>query len=221
MTVVCDACKTSNRDSAMFCRGCTRKLPAFAATGPSALAMQPPARRTLPRATAASLQTGLPGIWLAVGFMLVAAAIALTAWYAYVSRRPATGPAPVATAAPAPRSVPTLPLTLLTPISPAPAESTEPASVVASAPPALAAEPERPAQASPIPVAPVRRPIRAANAAASPAGDPRGACVHLNFIAAARCEAAQCDKAAYARHPRCAVVREDRRRDEARRNLSY
>jgi hypothetical protein len=42
----------------------------------------------------------------------------------------------------------------------------------------------------------------------------------LFFVLAARCEASHCDEAAYTRHPRCNVVRDQRRRDEARRNLT-
>ncbi|RYF74138.1 MAG: hypothetical protein EOO22_07620 [Comamonadaceae bacterium] len=61
------------------------------------------------------------------------------------------------------------------------------------------------------------RPVRVASAN-SYGGDPRSACSHLNFVAAARCEAAQCSRVAYARHPRCDAVREQGRRDEARRN---
>ncbi|VWX62810.1 conserved hypothetical protein [Burkholderiales bacterium 8X] len=48
--------------------------------------------------------------------------------------------------------------------------------------------------------------------------DPRRGCEGLSFIFAARCEAANCDKAAFTRHPRCDAVREERKRDEARRN---
>ena len=51
------------------------------------------------------------------------------------------------------------------------------------------------------------------------AGDPRAGCEHLFFALAARCEANHCNEAAYARHPRCAIVKEQRLRDEARRNL--
>jgi hypothetical protein len=50
------------------------------------------------------------------------------------------------------------------------------------------------------------------------AGDPRAGCEHLFFVLAARCEAEHCEQAAYARHPRCEAVRDQRRRDEARRN---
>lgn len=50
------------------------------------------------------------------------------------------------------------------------------------------------------------------------ASDPRTGCEHLFFAFAARCEANHCQLPAYARHPRCEVVREQHRRDEARRN---
>jgi hypothetical protein len=50
------------------------------------------------------------------------------------------------------------------------------------------------------------------------AADPRVGCDHLFFAFAARCEANHCQQAAYARHPRCDVVREQRRLDDARRN---
>jgi hypothetical protein len=52
----------------------------------------------------------------------------------------------------------------------------------------------------------------------SRASDPRTGCEHLFFAFAARCEANHCQLPAYARHPRCDVVREQRRRDDARRN---
>ncbi|HEY9223271.1 MAG TPA: hypothetical protein VIP27_03840, partial [Variovorax sp.] len=54
--------------------------------------------------------------------------------------------------------------------------------------------------------------------ASANAGDPRVGCEHLFFVLAARCEAEHCTQAAYSRHPRCEAVREQRRRDEARRN---
>ena len=54
----------------------------------------------------------------------------------------------------------------------------------------------------------------------SAAGDPRAACAGLNFVAAARCEMAQCATPAYSHHPHCNAVREQTRRDVARRDLS-
>lgn len=54
--------------------------------------------------------------------------------------------------------------------------------------------------------------------ASTRAADPRTGCEHLFFAFAARCEANHCQQSAYARHPRCDAVREQRRRDDARRN---
>ncbi|MET0207633.1 MAG: hypothetical protein ABW220_01255 [Burkholderiaceae bacterium] len=53
------------------------------------------------------------------------------------------------------------------------------------------------------------------------AADPRTACASLNFVMASRCEAQQCAKPAYSRHPHCAAVRELTRRDVARRDLAF
>jgi len=72
--------------------------------------------------------------------------------------------------------------------------------------------------APPTPPPERRQPPRAAPPVRAVALDPRGGCETLNFIFAARCEAAHCDKPEYTRHPRCDLVREERRRDEARRN---
>ena len=216
MTVVCDACKTENRDNAMFCRGCAGKLPGFAATGPAALgASKPPAASARPggasaRATAA---VEFPRIWLGLGLLFVVLAIAFTGWYAYVTRKVVPPPTQPVAIAPPPGAAPVLPLTLITPVEPPPA----PRPATSAVPSASPATPE---PAAPQPATPraERRPVQTAAVTRPSAGDPRSACSHLNFIAAARCEAAQCDRAEYSRHPRCAVVREDRRRDEARRN---
>lgn len=217
MTVVCDACKTENRDTAMFCRGCAGKLPGFAATGPAALAAlgAPTSARQRPGATGGGpAPVELTRIWFGLGLLFALMAIAFTGWYAYVTRKVAPPPMQAAVAAPAPSAAPTLPLTLITPVEPV-----QTVQLPAAAPPPSASilqpKPE------PVPALPAReqrRPVQTAAVTRTAAGDPRSSCSHLNFIAAARCEAAQCDKAEYSRHPRCAVVREDRRRDEARRN---
>ena len=214
MTVVCDACKTENRDTAMFCRGCTGKLPGFAATGPSALAAPMTLQAGKPRAKAVGASPSaieFPRIWLGLGLLLAAMAIAFTGWYAYVTRKVAAPAvqtvATASTPSAAPSAAPVLPLTLITPVEPA--QSTPP-------PPPVAAPPQPALQ--PAPAREQRRPVQTASAAPAASADPRSRCSHLNFIAAARCEAAQCDRAEYSRHPRCAAVREDRRRDEARRN---
>jgi len=226
MAVVCDTCKTQNRDSAMFCRGCAGKLPGFAATGPSALA----ALRTEPSASASAVArpmaqsrpAGLAGrsveapiFWIRLSLAIVMMAVGFVGWYLYVTRKvPPPGPVIVATAvsASAPRG---LPLTLLTPVEPVefidPPQPAQPASRLAPAPTPLPAP-------APAPITEPRRPVRTAAATQVAVADPRSGCGHLNFIAAARCEAAQCEQPGYRQHPRCDVVRADRRRDEARRN---
>ncbi|MEJ7688753.1 MAG: hypothetical protein WKG52_18245 [Variovorax sp.] len=70
--------------------------------------------------------------------------------------------------------------------------------------------------APPPPAVPARRPV-----VRSVAADPRPGCAHLHFILASRCEAVQCAKPAFERHPHCDKVRDQRRRDEARRNLPF
>ncbi len=220
MTVVCDGCKTGNRDTAMFCRGCAGKLPGFAATGPSALAGLQPSPAVAPAlararggaAATASVPAGFPRVWIGLGLLLVAMAVTFTGWYVHVTRKVVPIRTQQSAAAPAPVAVTGLPLTLLTPVEPAP---TFPMPAVppvqAVVPPTAEPAPEPPARTQ-------RRPVQTAAVARTAASDPRSSCRHLNFIAAARCEAAQCDRTEYSRHPRCATVREDRRRDEARRN---
>jgi hypothetical protein len=76
-----------------------------------------------------------------------------------------------------------------------------------------------PAPANPTVVAPSepgRRPI--AQATRSKSADPRQGCEHLFFAFAERCEANHCLEAAYARHPRCDVIRRQRLIDERRRD---
>ena len=242
MAVVCDTCKTHNRDSAMFCRGCAGKLPGFAATGPSALA----ALRAEPSASAAAWASTpaasasasasarpvarprsrpvgqqvvrpveAPTFWIRLSLAIVMMAVGFVGWYMYVTRKtPPPGPVVMATAvsASAPRG---LPLTLLTPVEPVefidPPQPVQPASRLAPAPTPLP-------MPAPAPFTEPRRPVRTAAVAHTAVADPRSGCGHLNFIAAARCEAAQCERPGYSQHPRCDVVRADRRRDEARRN---
>lgn len=225
MAVVCDTCKTENRDHAMFCRGCAAKLPAFAATGPSALAAlnaSAAGSATERRRSTSIPATGHPGrLWVGLAGSLVLMAIVFAGWYAYVVRPSAQPAARLAAAAAPPPMAATraLPLTLLTPVEPVvtveSAAPAQPPQDLQQTQPAQALQPMPQRMAPPIPVP--SRPVRVSSAA-SRGGDPRSVCSHLNFIAAARCEAAQCSTAAYSRHPRCDAVREQGRRDEARRN---
>ncbi|MEO5737190.1 MAG: hypothetical protein ABIQ82_07005, partial [Variovorax sp.] len=222
MAVVCDTCKTYNRDNAMFCRGCAGKLPGFAPTRPSALAAlraEPPLRPVAPPRPVrpATLSVESPVFWIRLGLAIVMMAVGFVGWYMYVTRKAPPPPGPVVAAAAVSASAPRgLPLTLLTPVEPVefidPPQPVQPASKLVPAPAPLRAP------APPAPSTEPRRPVRTAAVAHTAMVDPRSGCSHLNFIAAARCEAAQCDRPGYSQHPRCDAVRADRRRDEARRN---
>lgn len=242
MTVLCANCQTANRDRAMFCIGCAGKLPAFAATGPATLdtvgaplgatAKPPPATNAQAGAARSGTSAGAPprGLMLAV-LLLGATVLALAAWISFGPER-AAAPGVAAAAAP----LQTLPATSVA----------APAAVAVASPPAVTPPPAtvpldtalspgesmvptmpRPASAPIAASAPstaktVPTPARAPGTTVAKAnsGDPRVGCEHLFFVLAARCEAEHCSQAAYARHPRCDIVREQRRRDEARRNIT-
>jgi hypothetical protein len=115
MSVVCEACGKSNRANAMFCSGCTRRLPGFVASGPSALTshpaplarqapehdavptardpleFRPPSHR--PRAGRAGasdlplLPAEAPMFWLRLGAVALVVLIGFTSWYFYVTRK--------------------------------------------------------------------------------------------------------------------------------------
>lgn len=231
MAVVCAACKTENRDNAKFCHGCAGKLPAFAATGPSALetmkTWRPPnsqasAAGRLARESPALLPGETAAFWVRVGLMVLACGIALVGWHAYVTRK-FTPPAAMTSAIAAPPppqrlgrvdppAKPVSPVPLVSSLSLgelAVAPGPVPVQAVQAPPPPLIELKPEPQIAR---VQPPRTPSRVV------ALDPRQGCDKLNFFSAARCEAAHCDQPQYTRHPRCDAVREDRRRDYARRN---
>lgn len=235
MQVVCDQCGTENRESAKFCKGCAAKLPSFAATGPSALqsmkALRTPHAPPPPDApTPGLLPIETRAFWIRFAVLSVVITTAFVSWYAYVTRKvpnPASGPS-VAVAAPAPPAArlnvaraPQAPADherLLPPEPVRPTEALDPAeSLVAPGP----------AQAELVQVPPPRhgndagtvRTDQSRKVVARPSvADPRPGCAHLNFIAASRCEAAQCAKAQYYKHPHCSAVRAQTQRDVARRN---
>jgi len=238
MTVICQACQTHNRDKAMFCRGCAAKLPAFAATGPSALQTLPAAltrsRGPSPYATTprAHRLLDVPGAWawFAAVLLLGIALIGLLSWVTLTPMWPGAGtapkaaPTPVAVAAAVPAAAPSLATSTPTSNSVpfeaalAPGESPVERTAPAAVPPPVVT----PSTAPPRMVMPASKPSAASEAPrhASGRADPRVGCEHLFFAFAARCEANHCAQAAYARHPRCDEVRAQRQRDEARRNLS-
>lgn len=236
MPVICAVCNTENRDAAKFCHGCARKLPGFAATGPSLLDSIRPRRpvNTSSRAGATEgparimVSAEMRRFWIYIGLLILAIALGFFGWFVYVTRKVPSRPpetakvlsprpapsAPPAVAAATPPRVQEVP----TPVEPVPVGNSLAAGEV-EVPPGPAPTPRQTAivsapqlpehRQSPRVAAPTTRPI---------ALDPRTGCETLNFIFAARCEAAHCDKPEYTRHPRCNLVREERRRDEARRN---
>lgn len=240
MPVVCDQCGTENRESAKFCRGCAAKLPAFSATGPSALEsmkMLPSAPAPLPPGTPTPgmLPIETRAFWVRFAVLSVVITTAFVSWYAYVTRKVPPGPAPRPPAA----VMAAAPAAPASPVSPAPLDvATVPLAPIehkklAPAEPVRAADALDPSESFVEPGAARREPAHAAQqprrsdaqaeaprkiAARPSAADPRPTCAHLNFIAAARCQAAQCAKPLYYKHPHCSTVREQTRRDVARRN---
>lgn len=235
MPVICTVCQTENRDAAMFCHGCARKLPGFAATGPSLLDAMRPRRLAGDAASAGhrygdASQNASRGFWIGLGAIMLLVALGFGGWFGYVTRKPpAEATMPVTVVPPSlPEERPSEAVPLGSSLGTGEAEVP---ATPSDGPGAVAPPPSEGAQSSPgsqPPPAPIQRraapatPATPAPAQTAPpraaALDPRQGCQHLNFFAAARCEAAHCDQAAYTRHPRCDAVREDRRRDEARRN---
>lgn len=237
MTVLCANCHTANRDRAMFCIGCAGKLPAFAATGPSALdtmgaplgstAKSSAGTRTEAGSARAGTTTGAAprGLMLAV-LLLGATVLVLAAWISFGPER-AAAPGVASAAAPL-QPLPTTPVAAPAVSAAAPAvqvpldSALSPGESVVPTMPRPASAPitasATPAAKTPATTTLPRTPTT--TIARANAGDPRAGCEHLFFVLAARCEAEHCSQAAYARHPRCDVVREQRRRDEARRNLT-
>lgn len=90
MPTVCESCGRLNRTQAMFCNGCLHQLPAFAPSGPSALAsLKRRATESSDRDNAARLararsvaELRFP-MWLPA--LLLALCVAFIGWYAMVS----------------------------------------------------------------------------------------------------------------------------------------
>ncbi len=248
MTVICENCQTANRDKAKFCIGCAGKLPAFSATGPAAVASPEHMRSQRQRDASARGATwphgnGRNGMrWWFAAVLLIGALATLVGWMALAPGRTAVPTASLA-AQGAPTASGVTPAPAMTasstvaPTGPVPFEA-----ALAPGETAVASDPKR---TSPIDGTPDASPAAEVNAdadaeaapapapRASPAprsstpritgngrADPRVGCEHLFFAFAARCEANHCAEAAYARHPRCDVVRAQRQRDDARRNMT-
>ena len=223
MTVICETCRTANRDKAMFCIGCAGKLPAFAATGPAALATAEAARRQRKGGGAPAARRSddrrVLHWWFAAVLLLGGVAAALVGWIALTPGRTTAAVAVPASAAVPPATAPPAgPVPFESALSPGESAVTpgqQPARTVGTAPEAA---PATGSVAAPAPrTASARAP---ASRGGGGRADPRVGCEHLFFAFAARCEANHCAEAAYARHPRCDVVRAERQRDDARRNMT-
>ncbi|MGJ7507505.1 hypothetical protein [Variovorax sp. GT1P44] len=237
MPVICAVCHTENRDAAKFCHGCARKLPGFEATGPSLLdSIRPRRPGTAPSGAGVLegpgriiLSDEMRRFWIHIGLLILVIAIGFFGWFVYVTRKvPSRPPETAKVVAPQPaRPTPPAVAAATRPevqevrkaVDPVPLGNSLAAGEV-EVPPGPAPAAARPAIApAPQSTPEHRQSPRVATAPARPlALDPRTGCETLNFIFAARCEAAHCDKPEYTRHPRCNLVREERRRDEARRN---
>lgn len=223
MPVVCMACRTINRASAVVCKGCDGKLPAFyaAAHGSGEAA---PDTDAAPVARGRALLAPLRGPWatvLGVGLVLVTLYTAFALWYAAHSsatRQPV--PAPQLSARPvAPAAVPS------------PARTVDALNITLSSdgPVESPSSPRRAVHAAPHqarPAAPLRKTAEApaaihhANASTfrRAGAGPLAMCSGLNLFARAICMNNSCAQRASAHHPQCAKVLRQRRLDEARRN---
>ncbi|MBO9515310.1 MAG: zinc ribbon domain-containing protein, partial [Variovorax sp.] len=159
MPVTCPACQTENRDSAMFCHGCARKLPNFTPTQPSMLetmrAMPSrPVVSTSAVATPVEIEPrSLIGLWVGAGMAVLLLVASIGTWYAHLLRKPAASTAvtapvarPQAVAAQKPPTPTPTPEIVSLGASLAPGEAAIPPGQVAAPGPAPAA---RPADESP------------------------------------------------------------------------
>lgn len=213
-------------------------------------ATAPRATTTTARATEAPWSGTLfesRAFWLRAAGVALTLIAFIVGWYAWVTRpappvgMPASAvaartvvPEAVAGVAPAQRPLSKVvpanealgPGEVLAPRGPAMTPSTVMSALPSFVPaPAPAPETEMPAmrQVFPQQAAQQRRSSEfepSAQARRNASGDPRAACSGLNFVAAARCEMVQCATPAYSHHPHCNAVREQTRRDVARRDLS-
>lgn len=143
MPVVCEHCGTSNRATAMFCIGCAGRLPAFVATGPSALetlgvtsgAMRGPAVGVARPVGGVASVAETPAFWLTLGVAGLVALAAAAGWYVLRSRDGTDASAPRVERPAAERRVASAPAT--------------PATAATAATPASGARPEAAATASP------------------------------------------------------------------------
>ncbi|CAN7663332.1 hypothetical protein LJR130_005148 [Variovorax sp. LjRoot130] len=225
-TVVCETCRTINRDSALFCKGCAGKLPAFYATGAVAdNASHAPGIDDERTPTVLTLAISVLGFTAALATMLAL----LGLWYGggtTVEPPPvstATSPAavtPVAAPSVLPVALPAMASSLHATSSgenPTAAVFVDERPAPPATGPALKREPRAHAQT-------VRKtsalpPEQRAASFRRSAPGPLASCDGRNFIAHAVCVNNRCAQPGSAHHPQCKKPLSQRRQDEARRNL--
>jgi hypothetical protein len=221
MKVRCPICDTENRGIAKFCIECVNPLPtALAAPGFARTEYSPPPESTRkPRSTPAfaGVHVSKRSVWFPVAGLVIALTVGTAAGWmlagpgAVYKAEPEAGmvPPPALSAAPAPEIVRPVEL---------PAPTTGPMPTEAMAPVQQPDSQSLPALQSP------RDGVTMPVAASRPsqhhpeAVEPGAACRGLNFIAAARCMAAQCLKPAFKPHVQCEAVRRQQRLEEEKRN---
>ncbi|MBT2321977.1 hypothetical protein J7E62_06370 [Variovorax paradoxus] len=216
-TVVCEACRTINRDGALFCKGCAGKLPAFYAAGIAAEgASQAAASRDEIAPTALTLAVAVLGFTAALATTLAL----LGLWYgggATVDPMPARAVSPSSAHAVATAAAPSAPAAAHPAMGPSfqiAASNLTPATT------AFADEPAAPPPA--VTRAAAKREPRwqaAERRTTRPAGNPLASCDGRNFIAHAVCVNNRCAQPGNAQRSQCQQPLRQRRQDEARRNL--
>jgi len=224
-TVVCETCRTINRDSALFCKACAGKLPAFYATGAVADdASHAPGIDDERTPTVLTLAISVLGFSAALATMLAL----LGLWYG--GGATVEPPAPTAASAPAvtPVAAPSVVAVALPAMDSsfhAAASNESPAAAVfvdeRPAAPAASAAPKREPRAHVQATRKTSAPPPAAHAASfrRSAQGPLASCDGRNFIAHAVCVNNRCAQPGNAQLSQCKKPLHQRRQDEARRNL--
>jgi hypothetical protein len=149
MSMVCDACGSPNRATAMFCIGCAGRLPGFVASGPSALEAMDTAGAERRSNGSAERKAAIHAsvFWQRLVLLGLVLIIGFTGWYLYRALKGTDTAPPQATAAAAPTTAaatrPVSEVAPLLPIVPMAARS------VPALPGPKAAEPAAEAPASP------------------------------------------------------------------------
>ena len=229
MALICPQCKTKNRSAAKFCIECIGTLPtAFAsADAPRASAAnslfgfmrraeqsQGPAAVGAAPAVAEAAQTFSKGMWVSIAALSVALIVGAAGWlvagaggwYLYTAGKAQVHPVRTDPSAQTEQRAASPAAT-----AEAPAMVTEPQTEKVQLAPKKAPDPVR-ATSEPAQAKSVKAPRSAATTA------PGQACSGMNFVVAARCMAAQCEKAEFRAHAQCTAVRRQQLLEEQKRN---